>query len=276
MNLMGNPILKPLFNAIARLPLIEPHVREEVALLRSGSKPVGMFAPTDPAVAELQNDVDAGRLLRLDVPRILPRAMTIYALPGTDMDTAQQAALFQMKASGEGPSAYPQGRDALKTLASQSSVSMFHQPDGTSAAEFIDGQHTVLFVPDYMEHFLVRQGLKDEFNTRVNDGRIIACKAECEANFDMVVFGQPGREADMHTLSVILRDAYAGKPLPPHIDNYTEGRILGYSDRDIALWNRDEQPNALMSWFLQKTSETRRDIRTALMKEAGPNWSRNP
>jgi hypothetical protein len=127
-----------------------------------------------------------------------------------------------------------------------------------------------------MDKFLTTQGLKDEFNARVSDGRIIARAVECEANFDTVIFGQPGREADMDTLAIILRDGYAGKPMPEHIDDYTEGRILGYSDRDIDAFHDRMTEQKEMSWLLRRTHDQRREIRHALMKEAGPNWSRNP
>ena len=206
----------------------------------------------------------------------MPRALTIYALPGTDMDVAEQAAIYQTKCLSEGPDTYLEGREALKSLASQTSVGAFYNPYGKDAADFINGEHNVLIVPNYMEKFLARQGLTDEFNARVNDGRIIARTVECEAHFDMVVFGQPGREADMNTLAIILRDGYAGKPLPDHIDDHAEGRILGYSDRDIDAFENRMTAQKEMNWLLQRTHETRREIRHALMKEAGPNWSRNP
>lgn len=80
------PILKPLFMAVARLPLVGPHGDQEAELLRSGAKPVAMFADFLPDVAELQKDVDEGRLVRCDVKRTLPLSSILYGWPGTDMD----------------------------------------------------------------------------------------------------------------------------------------------------------------------------------------------
>jgi hypothetical protein len=279
MNLLTAPLLKPLFTAIARLPLIGPHGSEEVALLRSGAKPVGMFGQNHAEAIELQPDVDAGRLIRRDVLCAQPRSMTVYAAAGTNMDKAAEAAIFYMKLQGEGSDAYPSGQTAFQELAREGSIREFPHPRSTTAADFLVGHHTVLFVPSHAEKYLALQKLTDAFNRGIADGTIAMRKVECTVAHTITIIGQPGREQDMQTLAAILRDGYTRKPLPAHVANDSEGRILGYSDRDIAAFiarGNSENAEGGMNWLLRKTHDYRRDIRIALMKEAGPNWSRNP
>ena len=86
-------LLKPLFMAAARQPLVGPHSGQEMALLLSGSKPVGMLNP-DVAKEEintLQKKVDKGTLLRLDVSRKLNRSFILYGWPAADLDMIASA-----------------------------------------------------------------------------------------------------------------------------------------------------------------------------------------
>lgn len=84
------PLLKPLFMAIARQPLVGPHGDQEMDLLRARAKPVGIFAPeyNQKEIETLQLDVDAGQLLRLDVKRILSHSGLLYAWPNVEADRA--------------------------------------------------------------------------------------------------------------------------------------------------------------------------------------------
>ena len=83
----------------------------------------------------------------------------------------------------------------------------------------------------------------------------------------------------MAKLATILREY--DKPnnersLPPE----TEGQLLGYSDADIDFWLHGQQRRAewgpVRSFLMENTNSIRRDIRVAMMKEAGPEWTRNP
>jgi hypothetical protein len=93
--------LSPIFKALARLPLIGPHRDEEVALLQFGAKPVGMFGSFEPAIDILQDDVDAGRLIRCDVPRTVDEPVRIYGWPGADMEAAFSAQQLLMRRTNE-------------------------------------------------------------------------------------------------------------------------------------------------------------------------------
>lgn len=275
MKLINNPLLKPLFTAIARLPLIGPHGDAEVDLLRGGAKPVGLFNPDDPAITELQSDIDAGLLIRRDVLCARPRSMTVYATAGTDMNKAAEAAIFYMQLNNA-TEAHPPGRAAFQELAQQGSIRELNHPKEDFAAAFLDGQHSILLVPGHSDKALEIQNLATEFKRRVADGIIVARKVECIAEHPFAIIGQQGREQDMENLAIILRDGYAGKPVPAAVENDSEGRILGYSDRDIAAYADRMIRQKEMNWLLRKTHDHRRDLRIALMKEAGPNWSRNP
>jgi hypothetical protein len=115
--------------------------------------------------------------------------------------------------------------------------------------------------------------LREKLDDMTAAGTIQCHKTVCTVNHDMVIYGQPGQEENMAQLATILLHYDSpDSPYPPQ----REGEILGYSDRDIQLWLKGWGDNPVMTFALQQTQDMRRDLRTAIMKEAGPQWARNP
>lgn len=315
--------LSPLFNAIARLPLVGPHADAEVVLMRSGAKPLAMFSPLDPVVDELAPDVAAGRLICTTITRTLTQSAFAYSWD-KDSDHAEarqvfsayqalrdntvtapnalQDAITTLRDSKiASPAEYARidllnifERSALTALNNMPSLLRQQFPDNRkieqhlrrkNVQEFVEGRRSDMILPPH--HFRQSVFGKGDFSAMrrldqlEQDGQITCAEIECPHNDVIVLFGQPGQEDNMAELGKILGIIY-DKPgkhaetVPPQ----REGQLLGYSDADINLFQRGEHPFTALGWvgrqIMQYTQNSRRDLRVAMMKEAGPNWSRNP
>lgn len=304
MKLPGIPILRPLFTAIARMPLIGPHNGQETALLLSGAKPVAMFAASDD-LAALHEAADQGRLIRCEVPRAHTITDRLYFWP----DVNENDLLFvHGNHTGQSQPPYtPEQRDSFKRILQDAGFAgtYFIRDDKLPRAEniavnalkkipiikdnfwlklglknhvltsnmeeFIEGQRRAYCVKMHSMDSEKKSGLHNIFESMVTAGRIARKDVTYTHQNDMTIFGQPGQEENVAALAFMLEN-YDSSAFAPE----QEGEILGYSDADIKLWNNGWPKNAALTFLMKATQAARRDMRHAAMKEAGPNWSRNP
>lgn len=314
-----HPILKPLFMAAARLPLIGPH-DQEVELLRSGAKPVAMFGATAPEVNDLQKDVDAGNLIRVDVnERMFDRSYLLYAWPAVNIDDISTTCKEYIEATNPGepaPEAISQKYRKLRNeyglteyearrpplgilgrrLYEASENILQHVPQwlernlqlehklstlfsNVNVREFLDGKRQGFFVRVIDSETILPLNLREQLDKRHSQGAIQCTTFDCSNNSDMVIFGHPGQEENMDDLAFILRQPWdydLSKLESRGLTPGSLGKILGYSDDDVALWMGQYKMSRVTKTLLSYTNGMRRDIRFGVMKEMGPDWSRNP
>lgn len=244
--LYGLPILKPIFMAIARQPLIGPHGHQEADLLRSSAKQVAMFGADDPNVSELQKDVEAGRLIRIDVKRTLPESYILYGWPGADLEDISNTKRTLVEGWGSRSSAMKAARDKWHAYSQDLNMAEHDWPtlpvDGMKKAfyqatqkvadfipeslerlfgikrdlhtrltrlnveEFLEGTRSVLNARHFGSHTNIPHDLAVQLNHKVESGQIQCRKMDCSINGDMVIFGHPGQEKNMDDLAFILHN----------------------------------------------------------------------
>lgn len=272
-----------------------------------------MFGVGDPDIMLLQEDVEKGQLLRLDVDReLVAKGFALTHPEGGLPPAALQDAFTAIAKVHSSPSPEEHYVSAYQKIHAETDITapfflsrqdMLSPKDRFTLAalgksplmaralgydhpvqfimdknreEFMQGRRQNYILPAFAADKILGDQTPTPLGEMVQDGHITCTAVECMINSPMIIFGQPGQEENMAALVPILQNGYNGKEID---DPTQEGNILGYSDTDIDYWlNRssyEEKWGPALTTIMQYTNEARRNIRVALMKEAGPAWPRN-
>lgn len=243
-----HPLLKHLFMAVARQPLIGPHSDHEVALLQAGAKPVGMLSPKDEAenIAILQKEVEAGKLLRLDVDTTSTWSYLIYAWPQVDIDALSEIHKEMTTSLLSDKTPPVSVREKFSRAVEQTNLAGFHMESRPvnarnraitditlklaqhlppsiekhlnlrntafsrlphmNAQEFLAGERQAYVARQIGDWETTPPDLQEDFHRKQEQGLIQCRKTDCVVNNTIVVFGQNGQEKNMEDLACILRE----------------------------------------------------------------------
>lgn len=255
-----NKVLKAIFTLVARPGIGMPHDGKTPELLLCGAKPAGWLEWNEmDRQPLLEEAVKKGTLLKTDVYTTLNYHHYQRCSTHADVDEINEMACNKSPIFGLPLSSAEKRRMKNNSWDEDALI------EGVTSGR-ID---TVIIFSNQVKHGAVNKlvALLDDLTER---GTFNFAYHRIKLEHPLTVYGQIDQKA---AINMLVDDCLKNSENVDHIaDPKLLGRLLGYSDNDIAY--RFEHSHA--GFVTRKTEGLRRYVRQYLMLQAGPNWTRNP